>query len=381
MQRFVPNSIFLISDMIVPNFRKKPEYHTWRMTGFLILMISAFFVATPARNVQADSADAFLDQCRKAGADAAAQGRLVISGSDGWLFLAQEMVHLGKKRFWGTDAQTTGIAPKPEHRDPLAVIVDFADQLKKNGIHLILMPVPPKALIYSEKLMPDFGVANTSDRLDPWHAAFYALLKEKGVDVLDLTPIFRKEKNRIQEPLYCRTDTHWSGAGCDVAARAVFERMISRGIVKQAPVTSLTAQVSPVGITGDLARLLNPADPVKETLSLRFVTRGSGPASLLVPDAKSPFLVLADSHGLVFHDGEDMHAAGGGFFDQLSYELGQAVDLIAVRGSGATPVRINLMRRVRPNPDYLKQKKVVVWCFSAREFTESDGWRVVPIFG
>jgi alginate O-acetyltransferase complex protein AlgJ len=74
-----------------------------------------------------------------------------------------------------------------------------------------------------------------------------------------------------------------------------------------------------------------------------------------------------------------MHATGAGFFEQLSYELGQLVDLIAVRGSGATPARINLMRRVQNDPNYLKQKKIIIWCFTSREFTESDGWRNVPV--
>jgi len=49
-----------------------------------------------------------------------------------------------------------------------------------------------------------------------------------------------------------------------------------------------------------------------------------------------------------------------------------------VRGSGATPARINLLRQARANPDYLK-KKLVIWCFTAREFTESNGWQKVPI--
>ncbi len=53
-----------------------------------------------------------------------------------------------------------------------------------------------------------------------------------------------------------------------------------------------------------------------------------------------------------------------------------AVDLIGVRGSGATTTRISLLRR----RDNLAGKKTVVWCLSFREFTESfDGWRKVPV--
>lgn len=37
------------------------------------------------------------------------------------------------------------------------------------------------------------------------------------------------------------------------------------------------------------------------------------------------------------------------------------------------------MRRARRDPDYLPEKKIVIWCFGAREFTEADGWRKVPL--
>ena len=74
-----------------------------------------------------------------------------------------------------------------------------------------------------------------------------------------------------------------------------------------------------------------------------------------------------------------MHARGAGLPDQLALELGFAVDLVAVRGSGATPARATLLRLARANPGYLAGKKLVIWCFGAREFTESSGWQKVPV--
>jgi alginate O-acetyltransferase complex protein AlgJ len=52
---------------------------------------------------------------------------------------------------------------------------------------------------------------------------------------------------------------------------------------------------------------------------------------------------------------------------------------MAVRGSGATPARFNLLRRARRSPGFWDQKRLVIWVFSVREFTEADGWRVMPI--
>lgn len=37
------------------------------------------------------------------------------------------------------------------------------------------------------------------------------------------------------------------------------------------------------------------------------------------------------------------------------------------------------MRRVAAGPDYLAGKKPAIWCFGAREFTESSGWDLVPL--
>ena len=71
-----------------------------------------------------------------------------------------------------------------------------------------------------------------------------------------------------------------------------------------------------------------------------------------------------------------MHARGAGLPDQLALELGFAVDLVGVRGSGATPARINLARR----KDGLAGKKLVVWTFGARELSEAaQGWAKVPV--
>ena len=90
---------------------------------------------------------------------------------------------------------------------------------------------------------------------------------------------------------------------------------------------------------------------------------------------RTPVVVLGDSHTLIFHDPE-MFGSASGFVDFLSLGLRIPVDLVGVRGSGATTTRIELLRR----RDRMAGKRVVIWCFSFREFTESEtGWRKVPV--
>ena len=102
--------------------------------------------------------------------------------------------------------------------------------------------------------------------------------------------------------------------------------------------------------------------------------QASGIAAL-EPSRDSPVLLIGDSHTLVFHD-PTLFGPGGGLPDQLAVRFGFPVDLIGVRGSGANSPRIDLLRR----GDNLKGKKLVIWCFSFREFTEStSGWRKIRV--
>jgi len=140
---------------------------------------------------------------------------------------------------------------------------------------------------------------------------------------------------------------------------------------------TLVSQEREREIAGDLWRMLE--DPAVPKEKLHLIAVGRKDASELRPvdpAPGSPVLLMGDSHVLVFHAGGDMHARGAGLADHLALELGFPVDLIGVRGSGSTAARQNLLRRA----DGLKGKQLVIWCFSARELTESfTGWRPLPI--
>jgi alginate O-acetyltransferase complex protein AlgJ len=309
------------------------------------------------------------------------QETIVVEGREGWLFFGPELRHLGVGKFWDDAAAAVSKARRPEWADPLPAILDFHKQLSEAGVDLVIVPVPPKSIIYPEKLSSsvDLG-ARLPPRLDLHHQAFYELLRENGVKVLDLTPLFLSNREHTNGPLYCRQDTHWSGAATVLAAEQVARDVRSKSWFEDEPGATIQDEWRTVEIAGDLWRALAEPSVAKEHLSLRFVRTGSEGALIPVEsDPSSPVVLLGDSHTLVFHAGGDMHAEGAGLADQLALELGFAVDLVGVRGSGATAARINLLRRAQQTPDYWANKQLVIWCFAAREFTESDGWRIVPI--
>jgi alginate O-acetyltransferase complex protein AlgJ len=218
--------------------------------------------------------------------------------------------------------------------------------------------------------------------MDVNHQEFYRLLGEKGVKVIDLVPEFAAHRGDQKGPVCCKTDTHWSGLGCALAAGLVARELKDRPWMKDVKKVKFESEEKVVSIRGDLlAEQKSDPAPEAEKLTLRFV--GAKTAAGLEPvetDAASPVLVVADSHGLVFHVGQDLHAKGAGFADQLALEFGFPVDLIASRGDGAMKVRIDLYRRANEDPKWLSGKKALIWCFSAREFTEcTNGWRKLPL--
>jgi len=298
-----------------------------------------------------------------------------LSEADGWLFFAAEFRLLSLGRFWGDDAGKASRSHKPDLADPIPAIVDFQKQLKARGIDLLLVPVPPKAAIYPEKILPGFNVQ--TDSAAPMLARFYEELRAAGIDILDLAPLFIQNREDNRGPVFCKTDSHWSGFGCTLAAQAIAENL--RAKLTASPTRKdYNSEWKEAQIAGDLVGLLPPdsTKPGPEKIATRVVSE-KGTNAAVQPDPNSPILLLGDSHTLVFHD---FLAERAGLIDQLAQELGFAPDLIGTRGSGATPVRISLYRHSLKDPGYLSKKKIVVWCFAAREFTEtSEGWARVPV--
>lgn len=327
-----------------------------------------------AANVTGAERSPFLQECATLAETAAKANQLTVVGREGWLYFAPELRHLGAGKFWGPEAAAVSRASKPEFADPLPTILDFKAQLDEAGIELLLAPVPAKMIVsFSHLSTVPMALSEPPPRQDTLHREFYDELQRAGVKVIDLTPPLLRARTGERGAAFCQTDTHWSGAGL-VTAAEVIAAEVKKVAGPRAAKSAFKTEWKPVTFMGDLAGAVGAG---KETVSLRFVTDAFGQP--VAPNRASPVILLGDSHNLIFHAGDDMHAKGAGLPDQLAAELGYPVDLIAVRGSGATPARVNLLRRVRENATYLNGKAVVVWCFTVREFTESSGWQKVTI--
>ena len=295
----------------------------------------------------------------------------VNKGLNGWLFLSSELSFLRAPMFWGDAARGISKSQNPDHADPMVAIEDFHKQLSASGIQLLLMPVPAKARIYSEELDPQDKSSLAPDPFD----SFFKQLDSKHIPYIDLRPVLSRSANPKQVT-YCKTDSHWSGAGCVLAAQAVAKQLNqSHGALFQKNSRQkFVEKWDQIEAVGDLSVLAPDLNAPKEIIAIRRIWQGN---AAVQPDPHSPLLLIGDSHTLVYHD---FMAEQSGLLDQLAKETSVVPDLIGTRGSGANAVRVSLLRRSIKDPKYLASKKVVLWCFAAREFTDSDqGWQTIPI--
>ncbi len=333
-------------------------------------LVQLLFSEAAAAHAQAHDADA-----------------MVVIGQDGFLFLSRELRHLSAGPFWGEHAEAAGQANRPDQRDPLPVILDHHRQLSELGIQLILVPVPPKAVVYPDKLSAPLATSITEarkqtptiPRLDIHHQHFYAILEEQGVQVLDLVPLFlaAREDQDDDRHLYCRQDSHWSGRAMEITAQALVD-MIGPADWLPEQGQTFSSDSRTIQIRGDLLRSLEEQGALqaaREQVTLTVINEGAA----AIADRTSPIVLLGDSHLLVFHIGGNMHATGAGLGDLMAAALGFPLDVIGVRGSGVTAARVNMIRQAFRDPEYLPNKRVMVWLFAAREFTEASSWTNLPL--
>ena len=228
--------------------------------------------------------------CARLAAEASATGTPVVTGSDGWYFAAEETAVLGT-----TTPHADAFVPE---------IAAVAVRLRREDIALVVVPVPPKGIIYPDRLAPDLGVPIPVRRLDAPLQAAYADLRTQGVRIVDLTAAFIRDRFHHEGPLYCRQDSHWSGVGCVVAAEIIGARVRDLIELEAAPIQPYGLAWFTTPIRGDLWQRL-PQGPPREEIRARGVIEPEDP--LLAPvvmGGDAPVAVVGDTHALVFHGGE-----------------------------------------------------------------------------
>lgn len=189
-------------------------------------------------------------EVRKRFGEAGAQN--VITGKEGWLFYSGERV------------LEDLIGQHPLDREQLALLAarirETRAWLAQKGIVYLPLVAPNKQSIYPEHLPDHYQQARKTTRLDQ---AVAALNGEPATEILDLRPVLLRNKG--EQRLYDKTDTHWNQLG---AYRAYQE--VTRTIAPRFPGEDFQAYFL-VGArwreepAGDLVQLSGGGDSLRES--------------------------------------------------------------------------------------------------------------------
>ena len=344
-----------------------------RFTAALVAL--ALCLAPTIGCADSDNSEDFAAAAAKAAA--AAESFSVPGAGKGWFFLKSELRQSGLGKFW--EQPWADVVSNPGKEDPIPYMVEFKDALAEKGVELMVVPIPMKASIYPDHFDASFGPG------DPYALRpLYEKMRAEGLDVLDLEPILGAL--RATGKLYCEQDAHYSPRACEIIAASLAKKIKAKAWADSMTADAIVrSEPTEIRITGDLVVGTDFASKTsEEALKVLFAGHaGSGskpePAD---PDPASPILLFGDSHTLVFQEGAStgMHCQGAGLLDQLQFELQSRVDHYGQKGSGTVQARKALYGKVRSAPGFWEGKKLVIWVFSCREFTQStDKLLSIPI--
>lgn len=259
----------------------------------------------------------------------------------------------------------------PDH--PFQVIVDLDRELRAHGIDFVLVKFPTRAQLYPELLCPDLP----AEGMRPFSLAsrqFDVALIDAGVEVVDLGPLFFEhrfsDKGHGEEPLFLRTDPHWTPRAAELAARAVADALRERPDFAAGPAregVDFSTRLMKTTFLSEIAEA--PPDAETETIATTKV-RTLRNQPLDPEDEKSPIVVMGDSFVRV-HNGID-----SSFAHHLYRFLGSKIDVVAPEGAAERSTRDALRRK----KGELARKKVVVWLASEQVFRVGGAWTRLRLF-
>ena len=306
----------------------------------------------------------------------------IVLGRDGWVFVKGELEYVAAGSFVGDSAPAANPTAQPEHADPIPAILGFHRQLAERDIDLFVVPVPVRPAIYPEGVLGSEAFADREaiPNLDTPLIELITRLREEGVQVIDLAPRFLKQRQDPKHgPLFLRSETHWTPFGVSLAARAVADEIKDKswyeGVVKLEFRQRWVEKTWTGGTYRGLERATGISHDLNPVQTRRIIVKtASGPERLEMRQPDSPVVVIGDSNTIWWRGSQSSLP------HQLAFELGFPVDVLSTKGGGANETRINLVRHARSEPAYLESKRVVIWCFSARAFTNTGrGWIPIPL--
>jgi hypothetical protein len=310
----------------------------------------------------------------------------VLLGRERWLFYQPDVEYLTGPGFLDSAFQRSrarggdSSATRAVQPDPLKAIVQFRDQLKTRGIHLVIMPIPVKPMIEPEFLSASYNLSRPLPLQNPSYRAFLKDLERFQIDYLDISHSLAERKQSSGLSQFLRTDTHWTPEAMQRAATLLAEKLRAGGFAKTTEPIGLNRSRQMIQGLGDIVAMLKlPATSrlyPREEVAIHPVLRADGrPWS---PDPRADVLVLGDSFFNIFSLEGMGWGASAGFVEQLGYALQRPIDAIIRNDAGAIATRELLSQDLARGNDRLSGKRLVVWEFAVRELATGN-WDFVTL--
>ena len=289
----------------------------------------------------------FLEECKKLG-----ESGDTVTGKDGWIFSGKELKQLGATPEVGSGSFSSAVT----------AISDYRRQLKQSGVEMVVVVVPPKALIYADKVSKEAKVPlkkGVPVPLDSYYVAATEALAKKGVKVISLTEAFLKERKGKGGAPFVKGSAKFTPSAAKLIAQTVAEEVgLSKG---EAGMVSKDLE-----FTGG-----NELGGKEEKLTARQIFRADGSTPVSLGETGNTILIIADN---TVKDWKDQQAS---LAEQLSFESQRNVGVLS--GSSArNEQRLKIMRQGTTSKNPLSGTKLVVWVCNALELASGD-WDVVPL--
>ncbi len=305
-------------------------------------------------------------------------------GSEGWLFYRPSVDYVTgpgflDPRMLAKRSQSGKPYATPPQPDPRVAIIDFAEQLRRRGISLILVPAPGKASLQPERLSPRYArdqAVLQNESFVRWKQD----VERAGVLVFDPAPLLRERKLRTGDDPFLKTDTHWAAAAMQQVAETLGAFIEDRAPLPPPSPVDYRARRRTTENLGDIAALLRLPDDAAlyspETVEIRQIVDGDG--SLWQPDRSADVLLLGDSFTNIYSQEAMRWGEAAGLAEQLSFALRRPLDRISQNDAGAYATRQTLAQELARGDDRLAGKRLVIWEFAARELAVGD-WKLLPL--
>lgn len=303
----------------------------------------------------------------------------VVVGRDGWLFFRPGVDAIIGQPFLDKNMQRIRyegheLWEKPVQPDPVLAIAEFSNQLREQGIELLVVPVPVKPSIHPEKLTSNDVAKPLTNR--SWED-FLRQLNNSNVEVFDSRGILAEYAQK-HGAAYLTTDTHWLPGAMDEVAKelAVF---IQQRFPKVAGIEEYETQPKKIEAEGDVSRMLTLSNGTShhlQTVEIHQVVNAE--SEFWQPTRDAEVLLLGDSFTNIYSASGLGWGMNAGFAEHVSYHLRAPLDLIAKNDSGAYVTREALSQDLARGRDRLDGKKLVIWEFAERELSLGD-WKIVDL--